>query len=31
MAFTVRGGRIVGIDVLADPDRLDRLIDSQAP
>src|SRR5262249_25973144 len=26
MAFTVRAGRIVGIDVLADPDRLARLI-----
>ncbi len=25
MAFTVTGGRIVAIDVLADPDRLDRL------
>jgi RNA polymerase sigma-70 factor, ECF subfamily len=30
MAFTVRGGRIVAIDALADPDRLDGLIDSQA-
>ena len=25
MAFTVSGGRIVEIDVLADPDRLNRL------
>jgi RNA polymerase sigma-70 factor (ECF subfamily) len=25
MAFTVRGGRIVEIDVLADPERIGRL------
>jgi hypothetical protein len=25
VALTVRGGRIVAIDVLADPDRLDQL------